>query len=106
MAERYGSNARELFVYAKEASQKNQPSLPPTLYAMLKYAVEQEMAVRPVDFFIRRTGALYFQIDWVKKWKDPVLEWMKQEFGWNGTETDRYREELEKAIAGAVPGVE
>lgn len=106
LAERYGSNARELFVYAKEASQKNQPSLPPTLYAMLKYAVEQEMAVRPVDFFIRRTGALYFQIDWVKKWKDPVLEWMKQEFGWNGTETDRYRGELEKAIAGAVPGVE
>jgi len=100
LAKKYGSNVDVLFQYAKEADEDS--LVPPVVYAQLMYAIHQEMAVKPVDFFIRRTGALFFNIHWVKEWKEAVIKVMEKELGWSEEETEKYRNELEKAIFEAT----
>lgn len=52
----------------------------------------------PLDFFIRRTGALYFSLDWVEKWKDPVLRYLRDLFQWSEEETAVHEDELNREI--------
>lgn len=105
LAKKYGSNVDELFRYAKQCADSDE-TLPPFVYAQLLYAIEQEMIVKPVDFFIRRTGALFFQIQWVKEWKDAVIEKMAQIFSWTEEQKEEYKKELEKELLDAVVPVD
>lgn len=100
LARQYGTNVDRLFALAKTYDRSQ--SMPLDLYVMLVYAIEEEMAVTPLDFFIRRTGALFFRIDWVKRWKDAVLSFMAQYAGWTEEEQKRYRREVEQALHDAV----
>ncbi|MGG6310489.1 glycerol-3-phosphate dehydrogenase/oxidase [Paenibacillus macerans] len=77
-------------------------SLPVEVSAPLRYALEAEMAMTPVDFFVRRTGALLFDIAWVRRWKEPVIAAMARYFGWSEEEKGRYADELERALVEAV----
>ena len=101
LARRYGTNVDRVFQYAKEAL-NGQTSLPPFVYAQYQYALKDEMITKPIDFFIRRTGALFFDIEWVRKWKDPVIEEMARDLDWTVEETKMYTEELEKELHDAV----
>ena len=92
----YGTNAGYLIEIANRI--KNQNKLPLTVEVPLLYAIHHEMAVRPADFFIRRTGALLFDFDWVEKWKSPVIDYMKEHLGWSIEQTERYIRELELRI--------
>ena len=76
------------------------------VYAQLMYSIEHEMVVTPADFFIRRTGALFFNIDWVRTWKDEVIAFMEDKLGWNKEQTAQYKEELEKELRDAVTPVD
>jgi glycerol-3-phosphate dehydrogenase len=69
--------------------------MPVTLFAQLKYAIEHEMAYSPVDFFNRRTGALLFDINTVKTYKDQVIDFMAEELNWNKEIKLKYQKELE-----------
>lgn len=89
----YGSNAEKVFSYKEESE------LPAVLNAQLLYAIEEEMAYTPADFFIRRTGALLFDIQTVLTYKQPVIEKMAQLFGWREEEKDKHTAELEAEIA-------
>jgi len=104
LARKYGSNVDILFRYAKE--RENDSSLPPIIYSQLMYAIHHEMATKPTDFFIRRTGALYFNLAWVKEWKGQVLEEMAKILDWSEELTKQYKEELEAAIVDATNPVE
>jgi glycerol-3-phosphate dehydrogenase len=73
---------------------------------MVVYAIEEEMAVKPIDFFIRRTGALLFDIAWVRKYKAPIIDFMAHYLHWSEEETRQYSEELEKHLHEAVVPVE
>lgn len=77
-------------------------ALPAYLRAELAYSVDQEMTVKPVDFFIRRTGALFFDIAWVRQWKEPVIAWMQKDFGWSDERTAEYAAELENRLREAT----
>ncbi|EPY09133.1 glycerol-3-phosphate dehydrogenase, aerobic, partial [Paenibacillus alvei TS-15] len=71
------------------------------------YAIEEEMTLKPVDFFIRRTGALFFNIQWVRDWKQPVIAYMASAFGWTEEQRNQYAAELDIALHQAVvPQVE
>lgn len=98
--QRYGTNAGKVFSYIKESGEG---ALPKEVEALLNYSMHHEMAAKPVDFFIRRTGALFFDIDWVRTWKDPVIRKMAEVNGWSAEEEQLYREELEQALCEAVP---
>ncbi|MEH7177821.1 glycerol-3-phosphate dehydrogenase/oxidase [Neobacillus vireti] len=98
----YGSNVDELFKYARIYDELEKVKLTRGVYAQVMYSIEHEMVTTPADFFIRRTGALYFNIDWVHSWKDEVIAFMEEKFGWNQKQSAQYKEELEKELTDAV----
>lgn len=94
----YGSNVDIVFSYLQEENQ----NIPRVLYAQLMYAIHHEMAIKPVDFFIRRTGQLLFNIANVYKWKDQVQTEMSSIFSWTEEQEKYYNNELEKEIQYAT----
>ena len=87
----------------QEQPEQGQPehALPAELRAELLYAIEEELAMKPVDFFIRRTGALFFDIEWVHRWKDDVVRFMAERLSYTEEQTREYAEELERELAAA-----
>ena len=62
--------------------------------AELQFGIAFEMVQNPMDFFIRRTGRLYFDIDSVRSLMDPILEEFKNTFGTEEAELQEWREQL------------
>ena len=102
LAKMYGSNVDTVFGYFEG----NNTSLPAVLYAQLMYAIHHEMAVKPTDFFIRRTGALLFDIATVMEWKEQVMTEMATIFNWTADQQIRYAEELQQEILCATTAIE
>lgn len=102
-ASAYGSNVDRLYAVASslEAGTASSP-LPLEVVVPLLYAMEEEMAFLPADFFIRRTGALFFDIQWVYKWKQQVIDYMADYLGWTAEEKSRYAGELDGFLHDAV----
>ncbi|MGC5328776.1 glycerol-3-phosphate dehydrogenase/oxidase [Brevibacillus sp. SYSU BS000544] len=103
----YGSNVDQLFHIVserkKELSNENSTTtLPLDLYAALVYGMEYEMVVSPVDFFVRRTGKLFFDIQTVQQWKDQVIAFMAERMGWSDEVTIAYTNELNVHLHDAV----
>ena len=94
---RYGSNIDSLFDIIEKLKKEEQSPLPLLLRAELHYCIEHEMCVTPSDFFIRRTGALYFDIETVKKWETPLLLYMKNIFQWDDALTALFDRDLQKS---------
>ncbi|WP_420603726.1 glycerol-3-phosphate dehydrogenase/oxidase [Flagellimonas sp.] len=63
------------------------------------FTISHEMALNPMDFFIRRTGMLYFDIDSVRNYMEPVLEEFKKTYGYSDDEINAFREKLKEEIA-------
>ncbi len=102
LALKYGSNATVLFDYVKEYEREAiEFGLTNEIMATLVYAIKNEMTVTPTDFFTRRRGATLFDINWVRQWKTPVINYMKNIMGWTDELTENYSLELDKAIAEA-----
>ncbi|CAM4500437.1 glycerol-3-phosphate dehydrogenase [Paenibacillus endophyticus] len=103
LAERYGSNVDQLFKLAQTTAEWAAAfKLPLVLAVQLRYAIEAEMAVKPVDFFIRRTGDLFFRIDHVKQWKEAAMSAMAELLGWSEEQHAVYSAELEEKLVEAV----
>lgn len=99
----YGANANLLFeLYQSRLKEAEQENIDPVVFAELLYGMEYEAVYKPVDFFIRRTGALFFNISWVKMHYESVVRYMAKALKWNETQEKAYRTELEKALAQAV----
>ncbi|MFY3792756.1 glycerol-3-phosphate dehydrogenase/oxidase [Ureibacillus sp. MALMAid1270] len=96
---KYGTNVDDVYVHSK--SYHTDTGLPLSLYAELKYAIENEMAYTPSDFFIRRTGLLYFEIEQVEKYKEAVLNIMSEIIGYSETEKLIYQAQLDLFIDDA-----
>jgi glycerol-3-phosphate dehydrogenase len=56
------------------------------------------MVATPLDFFNRRTGALFFNIQWVIEHKEAVLRYMKSVFEWSEEEAAMHEDELNREI--------
>lgn len=103
LASMYGSNVDRLFMYASDYEHAGKSSgLPLDIYMQLMYAINEEMTVHPADFFIRRTGALFFNISWVHKWKEAVIKHMTDWFEWTEEEAMHHRSMLEQYLKDAV----
>jgi glycerol-3-phosphate dehydrogenase len=68
------------------------------LAAEIKYTIENEMVTNPIDFFIRRTGQIYFDIDIIKKHKEIALTFFEDILHWNETETSYWRTIINEMI--------
>ena len=62
------------------------------------FSVLYESACSPVDFFMRRTGRAYFNIDSVYKHLNLVLTEFSTHFSWNNEILNKKKEELNKEI--------
>lgn len=94
LAKFYGTNVDKVYVYVAEA----RGDLPPVLYARLHYAMNEESAVTALDFFVRRTGALYFDIDLVRQFKNQIIDEMAQYLAWTTDEKARNSAQVDAAL--------
>ncbi len=62
------------------------------------FCVENEMVANPMDFFIRRTGRLYFNIDSIPVLMDAVLQIHQQLFNCDEKTLKEFRTELENQM--------
>jgi glycerol-3-phosphate dehydrogenase len=62
--------------------------------AELRFGVDYEMVQNPMDFFIRRTGRLYFDIDGMRSLIDPILEEFKLLFKVDDAQIISWKEAL------------
>ena len=75
LASTYGTNIVKLYsIILEKQQQQTAYNLPVHLAAMLQYAIEDEQIVSPVDFLLRRTGMLLFDIEEAQKWRIPIIE--------------------------------
>ncbi|WP_186577073.1 glycerol-3-phosphate dehydrogenase/oxidase [Aquibacillus kalidii] len=99
LVHRYGSNVDLVFdFYGSEKEVAISAGVEPLVYAALQYAIQYESVCKPVDFFIRRTGALFFNIEWVKEHKASVMNYMADLFEWNAEQIEQYSGELERLL--------
>ena len=68
------------------------------LRAELEFGMSHEMVTSPADFFIRRTGRLYFDIGTVKKYLQPAAEACAARLGASSGQVEAWVSELEEAI--------
>ncbi|HZJ19092.1 MAG TPA: glycerol-3-phosphate dehydrogenase/oxidase, partial [Pricia sp.] len=66
--------------------------------AELRFCIAYEMVQNPMDFFIRRTGRLYFDIDSVRKLMEPVLEEFKAIYKVDDSQILEWRETLQAEL--------
>ncbi|API93472.1 MULTISPECIES: glycerol-3-phosphate dehydrogenase/oxidase [unclassified Virgibacillus] len=100
---RYGANFDQILEFYRNKQQEaSDEGMDRCLFAELIYAMEYESAYKPVDFFIRRTGSLFFEIDWVRAHQEKVIAYMAKELEWTEEQTEEYTNELNTAIAEAV----
>lgn len=62
--------------------------------AELRFGIDYEMVQNPMDFFIRRTGRLYFDIDSIRNLMEPILAEFKSSYGAAESQILVWREEL------------
>ncbi|WP_174614254.1 glycerol-3-phosphate dehydrogenase/oxidase [Virgibacillus ihumii] len=107
LVQKYGANTDKIFqLYQEEKVNAENAGIDPTVFAELTYAIEYELTYKPVDFFIRRTGALFFDIGFVRTHKDKVIAYMSDRLKWSDEQMKNYSDELEQLLFEAVHPVE
>ena len=96
IADFYGTNASKIFQLAKEMSAYPGMSLAES--ARLRYGMEEEMVLTPVDYLLRRTNHLLFERDSLDALRQPVIEAMAGYFEWDATEKAEMTAQLNAAI--------
>lgn len=97
LANLYGSNAPKVFALTRQSKAAEGLSLAETL--SLHYAMDYEMALKPTDYFLRRTNHLLFMRDSLDALIVPVIEEMAKHFDWSTDEKVKQEEELRRVIA-------
>lgn len=103
---RYGSNTPVIYnkirEWEKEAALDVEQK---ALIAEVHYCIEHEMAASAVDFIVRRTGLMFFNVKRAREISESVLHIMADRLAWDEAETERQRERLNKAFetVRAVP---
>jgi glycerol-3-phosphate dehydrogenase len=70
--------------------------------AELRFTIHHEMVVNPLDFFIRRTGMLYFDKNRMKKVRGVVEEELKRLCNWDLNQYERERLKVDQVISGVT----
>ncbi|RIV70831.1 glycerol-3-phosphate dehydrogenase C-terminal domain-containing protein [Flagellimonas aequoris] len=66
--------------------------------AEAQFTIAHEMVLNPLDFFIRRTGRLYFDIDSVRNFMEPVFDEFQKAFDYTSDEMDMFKKDLEEEL--------
>ena len=66
--------------------------------AELRFGIDYEMVQNPMDFFIRRTGRLYFDIDSIRLLMEPILQEFKTIYKVDDAQLLNWKKELEREL--------
>ena len=72
------------------------------LKAEIWFTIYHEMTCTPSDFFMRRTGRLFFDMPSVKRNKQYVIDEFANYFKWESHMIEKFRDDLEQNIALAI----
>lgn len=95
----YGTQASDILEYALQ-NPKTDREIDLTL-AELWFGIHHEMIARSSDFFVRRTGLLYFDLPKLQKVKASVLEALAKYFSWSEEQTQKESDEIDLLISQA-----
>ena len=94
---KYGSNCELIFFIANN-NLGTFPGLTKVRLAELEYAIQYEMIVSPLDFFVRRTGAAYFNIQSVIDESNAVFDYMKKRLNWTEAMEEKFKFDIDYEI--------
>jgi glycerol-3-phosphate dehydrogenase len=92
LVENFGTQCASILNNYLSASEEKNPETR-LLKATLEFCIEHEMVITLDDFFVRRTGMLYFDIHLVIQYKDYVASYMSRILSWD---SNRVTTELHK----------
>ncbi|WP_291864589.1 glycerol-3-phosphate dehydrogenase/oxidase [Maribacter sp.] len=92
----YGRQSEQIIAVFKTKSgdDKNEN----LILAELDFCIQNEMVVTPMDFFFRRTGMLYFDIESVTKYLEKILTVFGVSFNYSAEQINVFRETIEKEV--------
>jgi glycerol-3-phosphate dehydrogenase len=92
----YGEQTESILERYEKRTEKDNPTK--LVLAELEFGIHNEMVLNPMDFFIRRTGRLYFDIESITQFMDPVLKEFKKIFGSDDAQLKAWKDTLENEI--------
>ncbi|WP_334056241.1 glycerol-3-phosphate dehydrogenase/oxidase [Polaribacter sp. P097] len=96
----YGKQTDLILKKFDELSDENQQAK--MIKAEVWFSINHEMACTPTDFFMRRTGRLFFDPKSVTKYKEYVLELFTSHFSWDADTAKKHKKELEHHVKMAT----
>ncbi|MBT7815469.1 MAG: glycerol-3-phosphate dehydrogenase/oxidase, partial [Polaribacter sp.] len=96
----YGKQTDLILKKFDELTDENQQEK--MIKAEVWFAINYEMACNPTDFFMRRTGRLFFDANSVTKFEEFVLNEFKTAFSWDTATTKKQQQELEHHLKMAT----
>jgi glycerol-3-phosphate dehydrogenase len=97
----YGRQTDEILKETKHLILQRKTNEDSLLEAELDFTIQHELVISASDFFVRRTGMLYFDLDRVLQYKDWVLSYMKDHFNWTSQKMEHETASLNKLIKDA-----
>jgi glycerol-3-phosphate dehydrogenase len=101
LVENYGDQTRAILNDFDQRKMTDEPDLA-LLKSELYFCLRYEMVCTPLDFFIRRTGLVNFDIHRVIKWKDKILTEFEIYFSWSKEKTSRELQSLDRQLSSVV----
>ena len=89
----YGKQTETILEYYSKTLEKNKQVR--LAKAELAFGIDFEMVQNPMDFFIRRTGRLYFDIESIRTLMEPILKEFQNRFGVSDTKVTEWKKTLE-----------
>ncbi|SHK09227.1 glycerol-3-phosphate dehydrogenase/oxidase [Alicyclobacillus tolerans] len=106
LVERYGKNVERVFNWLRNEPLDAGLAIPKDIYAALQYGLEEEMVCRAEDFFIRRTGSLYFNMNLVLSYQHSVVDFMAKRLQWSDDRVLEEKQRLQDRILEAREALE
>lgn len=96
--EKYGAETEKIVAYAYDIYNKDRNFNHPLKKAELLYAVQYEQVVKPADYYIRRTGMLYFNRVKVEETRQLLRDYWQETSGLDAAQNTRYDAEFDQAF--------
>lgn len=96
LANRFGSNTGRVVTYAGAGTA---PGLSLKETISLRYSVNEEMTLTPVDYLLRRTNAVLFHAESLTQLKQPVIDEMARLLDWDADMKAAMTTQLDQTIA-------
>lgn len=95
LVQRYGSNVTAVYNYL---NQNQETRLPRIEAAMLQYGLEHEMTIHPIDFLLRRSSYMLFNMARCEEIYQDVINEMASYYDWSEEYQEQMIEETETEI--------